>query len=117
MTQEVKIQTDPLPEFALAPTPARAVARYTCFVFAHKLRVDIIVGAERRACPLDWLDNFCMRDFTGQAEFDDTLPVADGLLEAGSCVKPERLAESMAAWFTRRGKGQGQPVRVEVCPA
>ena len=89
---------------------------YTGFVFARKLRVDITVGAERRPCPLDWLDNFCMRDFTGEAEFDDTLPVSEGLLEAGSYVKPERLAEAMSAWFTRRGKGQGQPVHVDIRP-
>ena len=103
-------------EFALSSF-VHASAGYTGFVFAHKLRVEIIVGAERRVCPLDWLDNFCMRDFTGQAEFDDTLPLADGLLEAGSYVKPERLAEAMSAWFTRRGKGEGQPVRVEIRPA
>lgn len=103
-------------EFAL-PAFVQASAGYTGFVFAHKLCVEIIVGAKRSVCPLDWLDNFCMRDFTGQAEFDDTLPLADGLLEAGSYVKPERLAEAMSAWFTRRGKGEGQPVRVEIRPA
>ncbi len=90
---------------------------YTRFVYAHKLRVDVVVGAERRPCPLDWLDNFCMRDFTGDAEFDDTLPIADGVMEAGSRVQPERLAQAMSAWFTRRGKGRGQPVRVQVRPA
>jgi hypothetical protein len=41
-----------------------------------------------------------MRNFTGQAEFDDTLPVAEGLLEAGFRVNPERLAEVMGAWLT-----------------
>ena len=86
-------------------------------MFARKLRVEVLIGRERRPCPLDWLDNFCMRDFTGQAEFDDTLPVAEGLLETGFRVQPERLAEAMSAWFTRRGKGQGQPVRVEIRPA
>jgi hypothetical protein len=93
------------------------VTRYTAVMFAHRLHVEIVVGAGRRACPLDWLDNFCMRNFTGAAEFDDTLPLAEGLLEAGSCVKPERLAEAMSAWFTQRGKGNGQPVRVEIRPA
>jgi hypothetical protein len=93
------------------------VAGYTDFVFAQKLRVDVVTGADRRPCPLDWLDNFCMRNFTGQAEFDDTLPVADGLLEAGFRVHPKRLAEAMSAWFTQRGKGQGQPVRIEIRPA
>ena len=90
-------------------------------MYARKLRVDIVVGAEPRArphpCPIDWLDNFCMRNFTGQAEFDDTLPLSDGLLEAGFRVHPERLAEAMAAWFTRRGKGQGRPVQVQIRPA
>jgi hypothetical protein len=57
-----------------------------------------------------------MRNFTGQAEFDDTLPTGDGTLEASFRVAPERLAEAMSAWFTRRGKGQGQPVRVEIRP-
>jgi hypothetical protein len=86
-------------------------------VYAKKLCVDIVLGAERHPCPLDWLDNFCMRNFTGEAEFDDTLPVAEGLLEAGFRVQPERLAEAMSAWFTQRGKGQGQPVRVQIRPA
>lgn len=86
-------------------------------MYARKLRVEILVGAERRDCPLDWLDNFCMRNFTGQAEFDDTLPLSDGLLEAGFRVDPPRLAQAMADWFTRRGKGGGQPVRVEISVA
>jgi hypothetical protein len=55
-----------------------------------------------------------MRNFTGKAEFDDTLPTGDGTLEAGFRVLPERLAEAMSEWFTRRGKGQGLPVRVEI---
>ena len=86
-------------------------------MFAQKQRVDVITGADRRPCPLDWLDNFCMRNFTGQAGFDDTLPIADGLLEAGFRVHPKRLAEAMGGWLTQRGKGQGQPVRIEIRPA
>ncbi|PYU20895.1 MAG: hypothetical protein DMG32_21555 [Acidobacteria bacterium] len=86
-------------------------------MYARKLRVEITVGVERSACPLDWLDNFCMRDFTGEAEFDDTLPLAEGLIEAGFRVQPERLADAMSAWFTKRGKGQGRPVRVHIRPA
>jgi len=94
---------------------------YTCRMYARKLRVEIVAGAEPgagtpRPCPIDWLDNFCMRNFTGQAEFDDTLPVSDGLLEAGFRVDPHRLAEAMGAWFTRRGKGGGQPVQVQIRP-
>jgi hypothetical protein len=90
------------------------VAGYTDCVFAQKLRVDVVTGADRRPCPLDWPDNFSMRNFTGQAEFNDTLPVAEGLLEAGFRVHPERLAEAMSGWLTQRGKAQGQPVRIEI---
>ena len=83
-------------------------------MYARKLKVEIIVGGERRPCPLDWLDSFCMRNFTGAAEFDDTLPTGDGALEASLRVDPERLAAALAAWLTQRGKGNGQPVHVEI---
>ncbi|MGA9884667.1 MAG: hypothetical protein WBQ34_13195 [Candidatus Acidiferrales bacterium] len=55
-----------------------------------------------------------MRNFTGAAEFDDTLPTGDGRMESGLRVDPARLAESMSAWFTKRGKGNGQRVTVEI---
>jgi hypothetical protein len=85
-------------------------------MYAQRLRVEIVIGGERRPCPLDWLDSFAMRNFTNAAEFDDTLPVADGIVEAGFRVIPERLAEVLAAWLTQRGKGAGQPVSVEIHP-
>jgi hypothetical protein len=85
-------------------------------MYAQKLIVEIVAGDQRRPCPLDWLDSFCMRNFTGQAEFDDTLPTGDGTIEAGFRVSPERLAEAMSAWFSQRGKGRGQPVRIEILP-
>jgi len=72
------------------------------------------IGAERKPVPLDWLDSFCMRNFTGSVEFDDTLPLADGRLEAGLRVDPGRLAAAMSDWFTKRGKGQGARVIVEI---
>jgi hypothetical protein len=84
------------------------------FLYARRLQVDVVSGGERRPCPLDWLDQFAMRNFTGSAEFDDTLPVADGLLEAGFRVEPERLSSALAEWLTRRGKGGGKPVEVEI---
>jgi hypothetical protein len=83
-------------------------------MYAQHLIVETVIGEKRAPCPLDWLDSFCMRNFTGSAEFDDTLPVADGAIEAGLRVSPERLAQAMSEWFTRRGKGGGQPVRVEI---
>jgi hypothetical protein len=103
-------------------TAWNSVRRIPCYrlhytvssMFAQKLVVEIIVGQERRLCPLEWLDSFCMRNFTGSAEFDDTLPVAEGQLEAGFRVSHARLAQALGDWATQRGKGGGQPVRVEV---
>jgi len=86
-------------------------------MFARKLRVEMRVGAERKPVPLEWLDRFCMRNFTGAAEFDDTLPTGEGQMEAGLRVDPARLANSMSEWFTKRGKGNGQPVTVEISDA
>ncbi len=83
-------------------------------MYARKLAAEIVIGAERRLAPLEWLDSFCMRNFTGSAEFDDTLPVAEGRLEAGLAVNPARLAAAMGEWFTKRGKGNGQAVTVEL---
>lgn len=58
-----------------------------------------------------------MRNFTNAVEFDDTLPVGEGRVQASFRVTPERFAESLAAWLTQRGKGEGQPVKVEVSSA
>ena len=54
-------------------------------------------------CPLRWIDNFAMRNFTNDAVFDDTLPTADGLLEAGHRVPLVRLQPAMEDWFRRKG--------------
>ncbi len=89
---------------------------YFAAVYARKLRVSLIVDSERRPCPIEWLDSFCMRNFTGSAEFDDTLPVGEGRLEAGLRVDPAKLAEALSAWLTQRGKGNGRPVQVEILP-
>ena len=93
----------------------KAVSEPT-FVYAQRFHVEVIIAGERRPCPLDWLDSFCMRNFTGSAQFDDTLPLSDGLLEAGFRVAPDRLASALAEWLTRRGKGSRQPIEVEITP-
>lgn len=89
-----------------------------CYTFAHmyarKLQAEMKIGDERKPVPLEWLDSFCMRNFTGSAEFDDTLPTAEGKLEAGFRVDPARLAAAMSEWFTKRGKGNGAAVIVEI---
>ena len=64
------------------------------------------MGGESRPCPLEWLDSFSMRNFTRAAEFDDTLPLGDGRIEASYRVQPDRLASALGDWLTQRGKGQ-----------
>jgi hypothetical protein len=86
-------------------------------MFAQKLQVQVLIGGERKPAPLEWLDSFCMRNFTGSAEFDDTLPTGEGKLEAGLNVEPGRLAAAMCEWLTKRGKGNGKPVAVEITTA
>jgi hypothetical protein len=83
-------------------------------MYAQKFNVNVVIGGETRACPLDWLDRFCMRNFTNSSDFDDTLPVADGRVEASFRLTPERFAEGLGAWLTQRGKGEGQPLLVQV---
>jgi hypothetical protein len=73
-------------------------------MFARKLSVQR-VDAEglRHACPLHWIDNFAMRNFTNDAIFDDTLPCGEGLMEAGHRVPLDRLRTAMEDWFRRKG--------------
>jgi hypothetical protein len=83
-------------------------------MYARKLKVEVIVDGERRPCPLEWLDAFCMRNFTGAAEFDDTLPAGEGTMEASLRVDPQRLAAAMGDWLSKRGKGNGKKVEIAI---
>src|SRR5690242_1583805 len=84
-------------------------------MYAQKFRVEVVTGEKRQAAPLEWLDAFCMRNFTGSAEFDDTLPVADGEIEASLKVNAQRFAAAFGEWLKKRGKVTGEQVfRVEV---
>ncbi len=85
-------------------------------MYAQRLRVEVVIAGEKKPCPLEWLDSFCMRNFTNAAEFDDTLPVAEGEIEASLRVSPECFAAALAAWLAQRGKGNGRPVEVHVRP-
>ena len=73
-------------------------------MFARRLTIERIdaAGAAHR-CPIAQIDNFAMRNFTNDAVFDDTLPIADGLLEAGHRVPLDRLQPAMEDWFRRKG--------------
>jgi hypothetical protein len=68
-------------------------------VFSRKVRIT----HKDEPCPLKWLDNFSMRNFTNDAVFDDTLPIADGLIEIGSRVPLDALKSSMEDWFRKKG--------------
>lgn len=73
-------------------------------MFARRLWVERVdAEGARHACPLKWIDSFAMRNFTNDAIFDDTLPVADGVLETGTRVPLDRLQEAMEDWFRRKG--------------
>src|ERR1700693_3415017 len=85
-------------------------------MYAQKFNVSVVIRGAGKPCPLEWLDQFCMRNFTNAAEFDDTLPLADGQVETSFRLTPERFAGGLGAWLTQRGKGEGQPVIVQVTP-
>jgi hypothetical protein len=73
-------------------------------MFARKLRIlRLDPEGTSHPCPIAWIDNFAMRNFTNDAVFDDTLPVGDGLLEAGFGVPVEALTAAMQDWFRRKG--------------
>jgi len=73
-------------------------------MFQRKLRIDCI-SADGSAvpCPIAWIDNFAMRNFTNDAAFDDTLPIGDGLMEVGNRVPIDRLEVAMKEWFQKKG--------------
>ena len=73
-------------------------------MFARRIAVRRIDAAGQvHPCPVAWIDNFAMRNFTNDAVFDDTLPAGDGLLEAGHRVPLARLGRAIEDWFRRKG--------------
>src|SRR3954454_23913277 len=73
-----------------------------CFVFARKIRVEYENGGQFVACPIKWLDNFFMRNFTNATIFDDTLPLGHGVMEVGTKVPIDQLQAAMEDWFQRK---------------
>lgn len=71
-------------------------------MFARKIRVEYEENGQRHPCPMKWLDNFSMRNFTNASVFDDTLPVADGLMEIGAKVPLDELKPAMEDWFRKK---------------
>jgi hypothetical protein len=73
-------------------------------MFLRRLSIERVTATgEAVPCPVAQIDNFAMRNFTNDAVFDDTLPVADGLLEAGLRVPINLLQQRMEQWFRRKG--------------
>jgi hypothetical protein len=71
-------------------------------MFVRKIRVEYEEDGQRTLCPLKWLDNFSMRNFTNATAFDDTLPVSDGEMEIGAKVPLDQLQAAMEDWFRRK---------------
>lgn len=84
-------------------------------MFLRTLAIQLVTpSGEARPCPIAWIDNFAMRNFTNDAVFDDTLPVADGLLEAGTRVPIDSLRTAMEDWFRRKSYlAPGETLRIE----
>lgn len=72
-------------------------------MFVRKIRVEYVEDGHTLPCPLKWLDNFSMRNFTNASVFDDTLPIADGQMEIGTNVPLDQLRNAMEDWFRRKG--------------
>ncbi len=72
-------------------------------MFARKLELLLVSATgERRPVPLAWMEQFFLRDFTGAAAFDETLPVADGVLETGLAVDAAVVRARLEQWLRGR---------------
>ena len=93
----------------------RGLAKFVPFinsflVFSRRISVEYESNGQRKPCQLKWLDSFSMRNFTNASVFDDTLPVADGVMEIGARVPIDQLQAAMEDWFRRKNyiaKGSG----------
>ena len=73
-------------------------------MFARHVTVESVAeDGVATPCPVKWIDNFAMRNFTNDAVFDDTLPLGDGAMEIGNRVPLDRLQPAMEDWFRRKG--------------
>jgi hypothetical protein len=82
-------------------------------MFARKIRVEYEESGQLQPCPLKWIDSFSMRNFTNSSAFDDTLPIADGLIEVGARVPIAELKVAMEDWFRKKSYlPQGSALRI-----
>lgn len=82
-------------------------------MFARKIRVEVLEPEGPGACPLAWLDSYCMRNFTGRSAFDETLPLADGQLEVSFRVDLEALQTDLENWVTKKF-GEGKRIKLRL---
>jgi len=87
-------------------------------MFARKISIEYEESGERKPCPIKWLDNFSMRNFTNATTFDDTLPIADGRMEIGTNVPIAELSAAMEDWFRKKSYlSKGETLKVtEILP-
>ena len=71
-------------------------------MFSRQIKITYNKDGNTLPCPLKWLDSFSMRNFTNDSIFDDTLPVADGLMRVGTRVPLDRLKAAMEDWFRKK---------------
>jgi hypothetical protein len=83
-------------------------------MYSRRVTVQYELNGQLAKCPMKWLDNFSMRNFTNDSIFDDTLPVADGEMRIGTRVPLEKLKAAMEDWFRRKSYlGKEQELVVE----
>jgi hypothetical protein len=86
-------------------------------LFARKIRIEVLKPEGAVPCPLEWLDSFFMRSFTGRSAFDETLPVAAGEIEASLRVDLEALKRDLEDWLSKKfGEGKRVPLLLEEKP-
>jgi len=71
-------------------------------MYSRHISVQYQLNGQLAPCPIKWLDNFSMRNFTNDSIFDDTLPIGDGLMRIGVRVPLDRLKDAMEDWFKRK---------------
>jgi hypothetical protein len=77
-------------------------------MFVRKISVERVApDGPALPCPVAWIDNFAMRNFTNDAVFDDTLPTGDGTMEIGLRVPLDQLQVKMEEWFRKKGYLKG----------
>ncbi|PYV34296.1 MAG: hypothetical protein DMG22_06510 [Acidobacteria bacterium] len=82
-------------------------------MFARKVSVEVLNDERATTCPLEWLDSFFMRSFTGRTAFDEALPVAAGEIEVSFRVDLAALQTDLEDWLTKKF-GAGKPVKLRL---